>query len=268
MAALSEIRDFLWPEQAERDQGFQAEIERLGRRGLRVIGAVQIVMPVLGTLFHFVIAQKPWLAFNPGPVVLSIALGMVTRWSADTLWGSRQARIVAMCSGLGSMALETWSELHLISIGLRQQTSGGVGVLVVLLVGLAVLPIKPWHTCVLGAGCSAVYLQWTAYAVRHGWIAESALNDLEFVSLPLMVLLCTALAGVSYQRIHSTYLSHQRALNAAEELRHSESRNLIAENAASMGRLAAAVSHELNSPLGAIRSAAETMLLLLAYKAT
>jgi signal transduction histidine kinase len=43
-----------------------------------------------------------------------------------------------------------------------------------------------------------------------------------------------------------------------------ESRNLLSENAASVGRLAAAVSHELNSPIGALVSGVDTLLLLAA----
>jgi signal transduction histidine kinase len=50
----------------------------------------------------------------------------------------------------------------------------------------------------------------------------------------------------------------QNELRAAEELRRAESQVLLAENAASMGRFAAALSHELNSPLGVLKSALQT----------
>ena len=40
-----------------------------------------------------------------------------------------------------------------------------------------------------------------------------------------------------------------------------EARNLLSENAASVGRLAAALSHELNSPIGALVSGVDTLLL-------
>jgi signal transduction histidine kinase len=57
-------------------------------------------------------------------------------------------------------------------------------------------------------------------------------------------------------------------VEAAEGLRQAEARNLLAENAASLGRLAAALSHELNSPIGALGSAVDTLLLLAARQAT
>jgi signal transduction histidine kinase len=60
----------------------------------------------------------------------------------------------------------------------------------------------------------------------------------------------------------------QNELRAAEELRRAESQVLLSENAASMGRFAAAISHELNSPLGALKSALQTCNTLAEKKAT
>ena len=48
MASAAEIRDFLWPQDAETDEGFRAEVDRVARRGLRVIAWIEIVMPLLG----------------------------------------------------------------------------------------------------------------------------------------------------------------------------------------------------------------------------
>ena len=47
----------------------------------------------------------------------------------------------------------------------------------------------------------------------------------------------------------------QNELQAAEALRRSEAKVLLAEYGASMGRFSAALSHELNSPIGVLRSA-------------
>jgi signal transduction histidine kinase len=53
--------------------------------------------------------------------------------------------------------------------------------------------------------------------------------------------------------------SRRRALEAAELMRHAETRAVRAETASAMTRLTAAVSHELNTPLGALRSSVETL---------
>jgi len=53
--------------------------------------------------------------------------------------------------------------------------------------------------------------------------------------------------------------SRRRALEAAELMRHAETRAVRAETASAMTRLTAAVSHELNTPLGVLRSSVETL---------
>ncbi len=50
----------------------------------------------------------------------------------------------------------------------------------------------------------------------------------------------------------------EQELQAAEELRRAESQVLLSENAASMGRFAAALSHELNQPIGILGSTLQT----------
>jgi len=61
---------------------------------------------------------------------------------------------------------------------------------------------------------------------------------------------------------------HRDVVKASDNLRQAEARNLLAQNAASVGRLAAALSHELNSPVGALVSGVDTLLLLAARQAT
>ena len=60
----------------------------------------------------------------------------------------------------------------------------------------------------------------------------------------------------------------QNELRAAEELRRAESQVLLSENAASMGRFAAALSHDLNSPLAVLRSALQSCNALAEKEAT
>ncbi len=59
----------------------------------------------------------------------------------------------------------------------------------------------------------------------------------------------------------------QNELQAAEALHRAEAKVLLSEYGASMGRFSAALSHELNSPIGALRSALETFNALAAKKA-
>jgi len=61
------------------------------------------------------------------------------------------------------------------------------------------------------------------------------------------------------ERLAQLAEARSRALEAAEMVRYAESRAVLAETATSMGRLAAAVSHELNTPLGVIKSSVQTL---------
>jgi signal transduction histidine kinase len=70
----------------------------------------------------------------------------------------------------------------------------------------------------------------------------------------VVTLLCTALTTSVYSQRYAAYLVHQKALRTSEMLRETEKRLLLSENAATMGRVAAALSHELNSPIGVLSS--------------
>lgn len=60
--------------------------------------------------------------------------------------------------------------------------------------------------------------------------------------------------------LEKTAALQRQALTAAAALGRAESRAILAEAGASVTRLAAALSHELNSPLGALRGGADTLL--------
>ncbi len=74
-------------------------------------------------------------------------------------------------------------------------------------------------------------------------------------------LICTGLTAVVYHQRVSSYRARRDAQESFDELRRAQSRLLISENAASQGRFAAAVSHELNSPIGSLSSALDTLFL-------
>jgi signal transduction histidine kinase len=258
--SLEEVRRFLLPVEPEKDAGFCAELERLGRRGLRVIGWVEIVMPLLGaTFYHLLITIPEGSGYNFLSLVLSILLGVATMSCAQTTWGSRYSREIGVLSGVFSVWLGLLIQLHMIQAETVQLLSGSMSILVVILVGLAVLPLKPVHGFTLGMVSGAIYYGVVLVALRNKTLAFEHLITEEFISVPLVVLMYTALTAVSYERLAASWQSRVEALEAAEDLRRSESRTLIAESAAGMNRLAAAVSHELNSPLGAMKSAAETL---------
>jgi len=67
---------------------------------------------------------------------------------------------------------------------------------------------------------------------------------------------------VYHQRVLA-YRARRSAQEALEKLRAAQARLLVSENAHAQSRFAAALSHELNTPLGALTSAFDTVLHLL-----
>jgi signal transduction histidine kinase len=136
----------------------------------------------------------------------------------------------------------------------------------IMLVAVAAVPLRPTDTLLFGFLMESVYviLALTAHNT-HGAVGVNALYVL-FIFM--LTMLATGLTAVVYEQRRSTYEWHLRSLGAADDLRQAEARNLLAQNAASVGRLAAALSHELNSPIGALVSGVDTLLLLASRQAT
>jgi signal transduction histidine kinase len=130
----------------------------------------------------------------------------------------------------------------------------------VLLVGLAALPLKPLQTLTLGLFIVASYQAVLLVAPSFNIYPDS--DPTHIISTSVVVLICTALTAVIYSQRSSAFLARQQALRSFEDLRTAQARLLLSENAASQARLAAALSHELNTPIGALGSALETMLLV------
>src|SRR5258708_35340724 len=84
----------------------------------------------------------------------------------------------------------------------------------------------------------------------------------------MLTLLSTSLAAVLYAQRTANDRAYQDRLRLAQDLSTAPLRALLSENAISVGKLAAALTHELNTPLGALKSAVDTMVVLAANQAT
>jgi signal transduction histidine kinase len=69
----------------------------------------------------------------------------------------------------------------------------------------------------------------------------------------VLAFLCAFLSGMNYHRYVSGHRAHMASMAA-------RIREVQAENSASLARVAAALSHEMNSPLGALRSSVASLL--------
>ena len=242
--------DFIFPS-AERDPGFRVEIERLSIRSLWAIGWINVIMPAVGFVFHSVaLYVEPAAPRGMWPLALFPLLGLTAMGLTFWPWGRRNARLLALLWGLASGTALTWSEFYPPHQPDIAQIASTLDVVVVLLVGIATVPAMPWQILLLAIGLNTSNYLLAQLAVRWELIPPLSLHH--YAGLEMIALLCTGLAALNYQRIHESYRFHRSQMEA-------QSRLLVADNAAALGKFAATMSHQLNSPLGALSSAVDTL---------
>ncbi len=199
--------------------------------------------------------------FDPNPqatsvdTLLLIALAAAAVAIARTVWGHNHARLLAFMLGAAVASILSWSNLVLAPAEIAPVLSSLVDVFIVLIVSLAAIPARPLQVFVFG-----IAVMWIDFAVAHFAVGRGLMDTPlahQFAGAHMVVILCSALAGLTYQLLHRSYVAQQGRLAA-------QSRMLHSETALSFARLSAALSHELNSPLGALASSVASLRMLAA----
>ncbi len=125
----------------------------------------------------------------------------------------------------------------------------------VMLVGVAAMPLRPMQALALGSSIWGTYVGAIAVSPERLFIPD--VTPLLLASLIVSIFICTGLTGVVYHQRASAFQARQLVLRA-------QARLTLSETAAAQGRLAAALSHELNSPIGVLGSSVDTLSLVLA----
>jgi signal transduction histidine kinase len=269
LAALGQAtRKYLFPGVAERDEGFRHEIERISVLSLRVIGGVQIGVSVFMLLTRFLVSPESAtlpLRFQQGAFI--IGLGIVDLVASGIKGIGKWARPLAAISGLLCAAILFWASLVISSRSTNPNDFIPGQITLVMLVAVTTLPLRPMHTLALGFAVGLDYLMAAILAERQ--LMEGLGPDDNYVLFIVMLtLLCTGITAVVYNQRRSNYQVLQQTVEAGEALRQAQARILMTESAASLSRLAAAVSHEMNNPLGALLSGVDTLILLTARQAS
>lgn len=245
-------KEYVWPVEAEKDEAFQLEIQRLSRRGLRLmaaifVGLLAVIVPAMWLLPVYPVSVEDGF----GNMVLGAFAIVVMFAFSRSRWALQYGRRV----GLTIILVATFISYRLdLSLGLdvyQAELLVLADITAALLVVVVVVPALPWQMFAFGLLMTAGYpifysfSRWPVAAPGHD------LLPLTFVIL-MDVMLCTALAAVNYNRLYSLHRSHSAVMGAQRDL-------LLSESAASIGRLSAALSHELNSPLGSLKSSISTL---------
>lgn len=255
---FSQAWEVLVPSKPERDPAFRQEIERLSVIAMRVVGGTCIGFSLLVIIVNLLGLPYPHenVQLNYGPPTL-VLLGTLVVAASFTSFAGRQGRKIAwLCGflvvGVLSILNAGASVRHAEAVRLTQ-----LDVLSVLIVAVGVVPLRPWEVLLLGLADMVLAVTVMSWAFRSGHlVADGTPTGVAFLGLPIFMftLLCTALSATNYWRLWSGHQAQRRALQAVEDLRQAESRAAVAESAVSMTRLAAALSHELNTPVGSLHS--------------
>jgi signal transduction histidine kinase len=102
----------------------------------------------------------------------------------------------------------------------------------------------------------------------HSFLPEAKPRPEYYLFMMVMAALACVLSATMYAERRNLYFGQMKTLAAVGDLRRTQQQLVRSESAASMARLAAAISHELNTPVGALKSSVDTLLLLASRQAT
>ncbi len=259
--SLDRLRRWLVPCAEANQERLRQDIETASLLGLRLVAAHAIVLPPLLWLarFHLIPIPADRLAAIAPPLMIS-GFGVAALAAAQIRRLRRYARPMAALLVWTICAVLIWFVLFRTAhVPMAEHRLPGYVCLAMLATVLAV-PFRPVQAFGLG---SAIALWYFSCA----WVAgERDISEQLF--MVLVVALATAVAAIVHAQRVSGFRVREQALKANEYLCLAQSRVLLSENAASLGRLAATLVHELNSPLGALTSAVDTMMVISSKQAT
>ena len=240
----------------EEDPDFRRELDALSASGLRIIVWISIGANLLAYALLFI-----WLDAIPRGVLIGDVLGALLLIVALAASYWTRARPYARALGLGVLFLATIGQLLAPTppeVEFSPSQFLPVMLAITMMLGLACLPIKPMHALALGGSITA-FAHWLLFGgVR---LAEQELTD----AFPVLVMVIitavsVALTTAVYAQRGSAYKARRASEQSLEALQTAQSRLFVSETAASQNRLAAALCHELNSPLGALSSSLDTLV--------
>jgi len=272
---LRRIRGFLLPGLESPDEGFVQEMRRLGCVGLRVIGATEVLVAVFVLVAELVTgtvvpgpsgASRAFISGRAWQAALVILVGLLTLGVAPSPLARRHPAFLLCLSGWLSSAVIIGSSLALTPHASDEYIA--VHITAIMLVAIAVCPLRPLDTFLLGISIWLAYLGAFIGGALANILDWGAWDPSRFVFLLMLTFVSTGLAAVLYAQRSAGYRAQQASVRLAQQLSAAPVRALLSENAISVGRLAAALTHELNTPLGALKSSIDTMLVLAAKQAT
>ena len=269
------LRNFLLPQAESLDVRFLSEVRHLSHVAVRIMGWTEVALAAFVFLARMVTgalvagsyanSAAPFSA-RAWQAALVILVALFTLWAAQTRTAQRHPAFLLCLSGWISSVMVIASSLALMPHSSDEYIS--VHITTILLVAITVCPLRPLDTFLLGGSIWIAYLAAFIGGAMAGVLDWNTWDPSHLAFLLLLIPLSTGLAAVLYAQRNMSYRTQQETVRIAQELAAAPVRALLSENAISVGRLAAALTHELNTPLGALKSSIDTMIVLAAKQAT
>lgn len=240
---------YLLPDQEREDPALRQELTRVSLIGLRAIfwvclGGTAFMLFVTSILKTVGLLTRVWLW--PDLAIMGAAfLAIPFLWVPEL---QKHARLVGCVIGYCVELVFVVTAVTTTFPGIESVVPHNFTV--VMLVGLGALPLRPLQTLGLGSSMLMTYLG--AMILYPDKIYLPDVSPLYLSSLFVVTIIFVALTAIVY---------HQRAyaFQARQQVVRAQARLAVAESTAAQGRLAAALSHELNSPIGIIGSNLQTL---------
>ncbi len=241
---FARVRQHLLPH-SESDPQFREYLARISGAGLQTLGVVEIASAALLHLSRLASSGPRW-----AETLAMLGAGLVTLGVART-GRDRYARAFAAGSVWLASALLVLAS-H--AFGVDDYIVMAITLLVV--TAAATIPFQPWQALALGLSIEGMYI----LSGGGEFSLRGSHGEAHHAFLALLAMLATGIAASNYGRRRAEFDAQQEAVRTAEALTGAQLRAQLAENAISIGKMAAALSHEINSPMGALRSSITTLL--------
>lgn len=180
--------------------------------------------------------------------------GAIGSWLSKAIQSRAVARLAAAGLLGAAIAALTMDRLSQAARDGVQPASLIPVIFILLMLGTTVMLLRPEN--VLGLGVILLLICTASVAIMR-FPLQGDFVDLISACAALAVSVVIAARSTSHRL--KAYYGYTTSIEATKQTEEARSRALLAESAVTMERLAASLSHELNTPIGALKSATDTL---------